>query len=1061
MRELNICFRCLGKHLASNCDSNVKCEECQGKHLTILHNENYKHRRNANSTASPPSKNTTPNSSPKKVLCTTIGRGHSVNCSKTLLVELSMVSCPNKKIVGYAILDEQSNTTLVDEKILDLFGEDFPTLEYSMKFASQDCELKTSGKLITGLQVRGIFGDEIIPIDEALSCSNIADTTSEVASPQMVREHHSISNYARFFPDIRPEAEVLILIGRNCGRAMATECLTTTEPYVHRTPLGYTIVGKLQSSKKDSKSLKVLQTVMKYDPVQIKYDFTKKNLHFDTSSVHPDDDAIGLSNEDRKFMSIMTIGLRITGTGKIELPMPLKRVDLPNNRNQVYHRTVNTLSRIKREPLRLKACLESIQTSLDSDFIEVVPDNEAEVAINETWYLPVFCINQKTKYRLVFDASARYGGISLNDVLYQGPDFNNQLRSVLVRFREGPIAFAADIKAMFNNFCVPPPQKDLLRFFWFKDNNPDNPLIPFRSKSHIFGCVSSPAVSNCGLKFLASLLPTTKAARSYLDRNFYVDDGLYSTDSPSSAVSVLKETMDLLSSYNMKLHKIISNSDMVLKCFPDDVKSTVISTLPSENPNCSTLGVQWNTVTDEFILIPEIPSRPFTKRGILSTINSLFDPIGLAAPVVLTGRIIQRRILLNNNELDRYDWDDVLPQIYFEEWTRWISCLEQLSTFKIPRSYYPKGFIMVKQELHAFSDASESATGYVIYMRSFTITGEINVSFVTASSRLAPRAATTIPRLELNAAVEMCKGVASIVIDLERKPDSVCLYTDSKIVHGYLSNKRRRFSKYVERRISVIDTLFDSSHWSYVNTKLNPADLASRPSFPSDIHSSIWFEGPSFLWDPKYSQELQSPAFHMAETLPEEVIEVKALTTNRKEVSPIFLMSQRTNSYNKLLNSLKIVFRFVHSLDLVRQRMGYHLAPRLPFLADDNVTVILIKSAQSDCFSDLVSKLKNGSQLSEHDKLSALAPQLDCHGLIRVGGRLKNAKVAFSVKHPILVPQDHPISSIIIHHFHKLNKHQGSHITHNSIIQNGFHIQNGRKLIRKHLKDCVTCRKLR
>ena len=75
---------------------------------------------------------------------------------------------------------------------------------------------------------------------------------------------------------------------------------------------------------------------------------------------------------------------------------------------------------------------------------------------------------------------------------------------VLLRFREHPIAFSADIEAMFNNFLVLPYERDLLRYFWFKENIADNELVSYRLRCHLFGCTSSPAVVAYGIKFYAA-----------------------------------------------------------------------------------------------------------------------------------------------------------------------------------------------------------------------------------------------------------------------------------------------------------------------------------------------------------------------------------------------------------------------------------------------------------------------------------------------------------------------------------------------------------------------------
>ena len=97
-----------------------------------------------------------------------------------------MNGVPNKCMRAYCIIDEQSNTSLVDERVVDFFGKEFPTQEYCIKFASQNCEMNTSGSLVTGLKVRGVKEKEVIEVPQALSCASLSDTTSEVATPEIV-----------------------------------------------------------------------------------------------------------------------------------------------------------------------------------------------------------------------------------------------------------------------------------------------------------------------------------------------------------------------------------------------------------------------------------------------------------------------------------------------------------------------------------------------------------------------------------------------------------------------------------------------------------------------------------------------------------------------------------------------------------------------------------------------------------------------------------------------------------------------------------------------------------
>ena len=108
---------------------------------------------------------------------------------------------------------------------------------------------------------------------------------------------------------------------------------------------------------------------------------------------------------------------------------------------------------------------------------------------------------RKQSVRLVHDRAALHQGVCINSVLLQEPDLNNNLRGVVMRFREHPVAFIADVESMFKNFRIPRDQRDYLRFFWYKDNDPGKQLVEYRATVHIFGCTSSPAVATFGLQF--------------------------------------------------------------------------------------------------------------------------------------------------------------------------------------------------------------------------------------------------------------------------------------------------------------------------------------------------------------------------------------------------------------------------------------------------------------------------------------------------------------------------------------------------------------------------------
>ena len=84
------------------------------------------------------------------------------------------------------------------------------------------------------------------------------------------------------------------------------------------------------------------------------------------------------------------------------------------------------------------------------------------------WFLPHFPIvkpdRTTTKTRIVFDASAQYQGVSLNDTICPGPKLQRDLLHVLLRFRKNPVALVCDIAEIYLRIEVAPEDRPFHRF---------------------------------------------------------------------------------------------------------------------------------------------------------------------------------------------------------------------------------------------------------------------------------------------------------------------------------------------------------------------------------------------------------------------------------------------------------------------------------------------------------------------------------------------------------------------------------------------------------------------
>ena len=156
---------------------------------------------------------------------------------------------------------------------------------------------------------------------------------------------------------------------------------------------------------------------------------------------------------------------------------------------------------------------------------------------------------------------------------------------------------------------------------------------------------------------------------------------------------------------------------------------------------------------------------------------------------------------------------------------------------------------------------------------------------------------------------------------------------------------------------------------------------------------------------------------------------------------------ERFSSFSKLKRIIAICYRFHPKY---RQNKGNIKTNEL-----DHAEQVILKLIQILYFQDELYRLKKNKEIHRESRIRQLDPFIDENGLLRVGGRIKNASISFSRKHPIILPKSHLITDMIISYYHQTYCHAGVQTTLYAMRQKYWPID-GRTRIRKIIRRCVT-----
>ena len=224
----------------------------------------------------------------------------------------------------------------------------------------------------------------------------------------------------------------------------------------------------------------------------------------------------------QKFWDLETLGIRDTETSvhdkfsneirftgeryQVKLPFKDNHPMLSDNYTNASRRLATVIKKLKTQPEILEQYDQVIKEQLESGVVEEVRQDQV-LEPGNVHYLPhrgvVRLDRDTTKVRVVYDASSKVFGPSLNDCLHVGPSLNPLLLDILLRFRVHEVAVTADVEKAFLNIEIDPEHRDFLRFLWVDDVDKESPEIKLlRFTRVVFGVNASPFILNATIRHM-------------------------------------------------------------------------------------------------------------------------------------------------------------------------------------------------------------------------------------------------------------------------------------------------------------------------------------------------------------------------------------------------------------------------------------------------------------------------------------------------------------------------------------------------------------------------------
>ena len=753
LRELRRCFVCLkGGHVSRDCTSRSRCFYCKERHHSSIcisrpesraagnirqYNDMESHRQLTTPTArpTPPAVQAEAQTRP---VSTNLYISHGESSQATLLqtakAQVHQISNPSNSVNVRVILDSCSQKSYVTTRLRDRLN--LPAVNSNKvlikEFGNERGTLQTCDTVQVAIRCADNLTVYINAFVVPLICSPLSN--------QAINFAKDMYPHLRNLPladcgDGIADLEIDVMIGADFVHCFLLDQVVRGEqplsPVAILTRFGYVLSGPVQVPSRNTCSSNItVSHVLKTDAMI----FQRDNELNEQLKEFWNCESLGIQNDNVSFEIENVMEGKINfKENRYEVSLPVKEeiVSIPDNYSIAKKRLMSLVNRLKSKPDLFEQYNCVIEDQIDAGIVERVADDN-EFSLDNIHYIPHSAVlkedRETTKLRVVYDASCKVAGeVSLNQCLEPGPNLLPLIFDVLLRFRMKKIVLIGDLEKAFHQISIEPSQRDLLRFFWVDDSDPNKmEIIKLRFARLAFGLTCSPFILNSTIRYhLSHYKDAEPEFVNNVLNSLYVDDYASSFDSENEAFQVYEKLRDVFKDGGFNMRKWASNSAVLEERIEQAENGNVAcsqTSLPRKShkkEGTKVLGVMWNQTSDKLTFDLSCingtdAEEPVTKRIILSSIARFYDPLGLLSPVTVPfKRLFQEICKLKAN------WDAQLSKEIRDRWHELKIDISKEPSLEINRLVLTD----ITQEnikslsLHGFADASQIAYGGVVYLR--------------------------------------------------------------------------------------------------------------------------------------------------------------------------------------------------------------------------------------------------------------------------------------------------------------------------------------------------------